>query len=107
MFIAFFPLLFCLFVLLFKWRLTQNQMIIIQHREVGFDIEEAVAPELGSGETFGDDAATDVSWTTQSVHENALDALCGFVAAINADEIDDVNLYYRVIDTDTGEIRGL
>lgn len=82
-------------------------MIIIQQREVGFDTDEAEKPELKDGETFGDDAATDVSWTTQSLHENALDALCGFVAAINADEIDDVNMYYRVIDTDTGEIRGL
>lgn len=82
-------------------------MIIIQQREVGFAIEEAEKPELETGETFGDDSLTDVSWTMQSMHETALDALCGFVAAINGEEIDDVNLYYRVIDTDTGEIRGL
>lgn len=82
-------------------------MIIIQQRDVCFDRDEADAPELKPGETFGDDAISDVSWTTLFLHENALDALCGFVAAINADEIDDVNLYYRVIDTDAGEIRSL
>jgi hypothetical protein len=82
-------------------------MIIIQKRDVCFDKDEVEAPPLSDGQTFGDDGISDISWTVDSFHETALDALCCFVAAINADEVDDVNNYYRVIDDLTGEIRGL
>jgi hypothetical protein len=82
-------------------------MIIIQQRDVCLDSEEIEMPELTAGQTFGDDGISDISWTVFSMHANALDALCSFVAAINAEEVDDVNQYYRVIDDATGEIRGL
>lgn len=81
-------------------------MVVIQSRDVSFN-RDSELPENEGDASFGDDSIDDSSWEEFSSNETALDALAGFIAAVNSDQVDDVNKYYRVIDTQTGEIRGI
>lgn len=81
-------------------------MVVVQSRDVSFD-RDSELPEVEGDASFGDDSVEDSSWEEFSSNETALDALAGFIAAVNSEQGDDVGSYYRVIDTQTGEIRGI
>lgn len=43
-------------------------------------------------------------WSEWASYDNPLNALSGLVSAINADEVDTTNSYYRVVDLDMQEV---
>jgi len=64
--------------------------IEIQSKDVGLDIDDVTADRKDYNSP---------DWDTVTSGDTAEDALRSLVSMLNSEEIDDVNLYYRAVDT--------